>query len=59
MIVIDRSVFVNLLAPRDQARHKMAEEIFRLVERLDLAIYAPRLMEEHEKLRTRLMKVSP
>jgi len=44
MIVIDTSVFVDLLAPRDQARHKMAEEFFRLVERLDLAIYAPRLM---------------
>jgi len=44
MIVIDTSVFVDLLAPRDQARHKMAGEFFRLVERLDLAIYAPRLM---------------
>ena len=44
MIVVDTSVFVDLLAPRDPNRHELAKKLFSLVERRGITIYAPRLM---------------
>ena len=69
MIVVDTSVFIDLLAPRDPNRHELAKKLFSLVERRGITIYAPRLMvegardygieayyliEEHEELYDRL-----